>query len=181
MASKLVIVMLNLRSLKYLQICLMKLNLIVLNIHKSGTENSLAKQMRQLAKNEKRMRLFSKGEQDAIIEAAKGSDLKQTLKFVGRFAPTSTVSALPTIALGAGDMFTGGAFAGATTLGRMGATKMGEGAITDLARFMRSGLPNRYETTPRNLNPKNYWCRSMVFLKVCCQTTLLTQRTRYNE
>ena len=118
----------------------------------SGTENSLAKQMRQLAKNEKRMRLFSKGEQDAIIEAAKGSDLKQTLKFVGRFAPTSTVSALPTIALGAGDMFTGGAFAGATTLGRMGATKMGEGAITDLARFMRSGLPNRYETTPRNVN-----------------------------
>ena len=118
----------------------------------SGTENSLAKQMRQLAKNEKRMRLFSKGEQDAIIEAAKGSDLKQTLKFVGRFAPTSTVSALPTIALGAGDMFTGGAFAGATTLGRMGATKMGEGAITDLARFMRSGLPNRYETTPRNIN-----------------------------
>jgi hypothetical protein len=118
----------------------------------SGTENSLAKQMRQLAKNEKRMRLFSKGEQDAIIEAAKGSDLKQTLKFVGRFAPTSTVSALPTIALGAGDMFTGGAFAGATTLGRMGATKMGEGAITDLAKFMRSGLPNRYETTPRNIN-----------------------------
>jgi hypothetical protein len=118
----------------------------------SGTENSLAKQMRQLAKNEKRMRLFSKGEQDAIIEAAKGSDLKQTLKFVGRFAPTSTVSALPTIALGAGDMFTGGAFAGATTLGRMGATKMGEGAITDLAQFMRSGLPNRYETTPRNIN-----------------------------
>lgn len=118
----------------------------------SGTENSLAQQMRKLAKNEKRMRLFSKGEQDAIIEAAKGSDLQQTLKFVGRFAPTSTVSALPTIALGAGDMLTGGAFAGATTVGRMGATKMREGAITDLARFMRSGQPNRYETTPRNIN-----------------------------
>ena len=118
----------------------------------SGTENSLAKQMRQLAKNEKRMRLFSKGEQDAIIEAAKGSDLQQTLKFVGRFAPTSTVSALPTIALGAGDILTGGAFAGATTVGRMGATKMREGAITDLATFMRSGLPNRYEITPRNIN-----------------------------
>ena len=118
----------------------------------SGTENSLAQQMRKLAKNEKRMRLFSKGEQDAIIEAAKGSDLKQTLKFVGRFAPTSTVSALPTIALGAGDMLTGGAFAGATTLGRMGATKMGESNIIDLAKFMRSGLPNRYNVQPRNLN-----------------------------
>lgn len=118
----------------------------------SGTENSLAQQMRKLAKNEKRMRLFSKGEQDAIIEAAKGSDLKQTLKFVGRFAPTSTVSSLPTIAIGAGDILTGGAFAGATTLGRMGATKMGENAIIDLAKFMRSGLPNRYNVTPRNIN-----------------------------
>ena len=118
----------------------------------SGTENSLAQQMRKLAKNEKRMRLFSKGEQDAIIEAAKGSDLQQTLKFVGRFAPTSTVSALPTIALGAGDMLTGGAFAGATTVGRMGATKMREGNIIDLAKFMRSGLPNRYNVQPRNLN-----------------------------
>jgi hypothetical protein len=108
--------------------------------------------MRQLAKNEKRMRLFSKGEQDAIIEAAKGTDLVNTLRFVGKFAPTSTVSALPTIALGATDILTGGAFAGATTVGRMGATKMREGAITDLARFMRSGQPNRYETTPRNVN-----------------------------
>jgi hypothetical protein len=49
-------------------------------------------------------------------------------------------------------MLTGGAFAGATTVGRMGATKMREGSITDLAKFMRSGLPNRYETTPRNIN-----------------------------
>ncbi len=118
----------------------------------SGAENSLAKQMRQLAKNEKRMRLFSKGEQDAIIEAAKGSDIQQTLKFVGRFAPTSTVSALPTIALGSSDIFSGGAFALGTTAGRMGATRMREGAITDLAKFMRSGQPNRYETTPRNIN-----------------------------
>ena len=118
----------------------------------SGTENSLAKQMRQLAKNEKRMRLFSKGEQDAIIEAAKGSDIQQTLKFVGKFAPTSTVAALPTLAIGSGDLLSGGAFALGTTAGRMGATRMREGAITDLARFMRSGLPNRYETTPRNIN-----------------------------
>jgi len=118
----------------------------------SGPENSLAKQMRQLAKNEKRMRLFSKGEQDAIIEAAKGTDLVNTLKFVGRFAPTSTVSLIPTLAIGASDVFTGGAFAAGTAAGRMGATKMREGAITDLARFMRSGQPNRYETTPRNVN-----------------------------
>lgn len=118
----------------------------------SGTENSLAQQMRKLAKNEKRMRLFSKGEQDAIIEAAKGSDLQQTLKFVGRFAPTSTVSAVPTLLIGAGDAASGGMFAASSLVGRMGATKMREGAIKDLAKFMRSGLPNRYEVTPRNLN-----------------------------
>ena len=118
----------------------------------SGTENSLAQQMRKLAKNEKRMRLFSKGEQDAIIEAAKGSDLQQTLKFVGKFAPTSTVSALPTLAIGAGDAASGGMFAAGALAGRMGATKMREGAIKDLAKFMRSGLPNRYNVQPRNLN-----------------------------
>ena len=31
-------------------------------------------------------------------------------------------------------------------------SKLIEGAIKDLAKFMRSGLPNRYEVTPRNLN-----------------------------
>ena len=118
----------------------------------SGTENSLAQQMRKLAKNEKRMRLFSKGEQDAIIEAAKGSDIQQTFKFVGRFAPTSTVSAIPTFLIGAGDAASGGMFAAGSIAGRMGATRMREGAITDLAQFMRSGQPNRYETTPRNIN-----------------------------
>lgn len=115
----------------------------------AGAENSLAQQMRKLAKNEKRMRLFSKGEQDAIIEAAKGSDLQQTLKFVGRFAPTSTVSALPTLAIGAGDAASGGMFAASALAGRMGATKMRESAIKDLAKFMRSGLPNRYQVSPR--------------------------------
>jgi hypothetical protein len=115
----------------------------------SGTENSLAQQMRKLAKNEKRMRLFSKGEQDAIVEAAKGSDLQQTLKFVGRFAPTSTVSSIPTLALGAGDLMSGSLFAAGTTAGRMGATKMRESSILDLAKFMRSGLPNRYQVNQR--------------------------------
>ena len=122
----------------------------------SGSENSLAKQMRQLAKNEKRMRLFSKGEQDAIIEAAKGSDIQQTLKFVGRFAPTSTVSAIPTFLIGAGDAASGGMFAAGSIAGRMGATKMREGSIIDLAKFMRSGLPNRYEVSPRGSILKPY-------------------------
>lgn len=131
---------------------LQEAELDVTKFSQSGPENSLAKQMRQLAKNEKRMRLFSKGEQDAIIEAAKGTDLQNALRFVGKFAPTSTVSSIPTLAIGASDIVTGGAFAGATTVGRLGATRMREGGITDLARFMRSGQPNRYETTPRNIN-----------------------------
>lgn len=131
---------------------LQEAELDVTRFSQSGPENSLATQMRKLAKNEKRMRLFSKGEQDAIIEAAKGTDLQNALRFVGKFAPTSTVSSIPTLAIGAGDILAGGAFAGGTTIGRLGATKMREGGITDLARFMRSGLPNRYETTPRNIN-----------------------------
>jgi len=38
----------------------------------SGIENSLAQQLRQLAKNDKKMRLFTSEEQDAIKAAAKG-------------------------------------------------------------------------------------------------------------
>lgn len=116
----------------------------------SGYENSLAQQLRQLAKNDKKMRLFTKEEQSAIKSAAKGSTVQNMLKFYGRFAPTSSVSGLfagggiaiePTIGL----PFTVGALAS-----RRGATKMRERSIQNLADIMRAG---RGATIPPNLIP----------------------------
>jgi len=106
----------------------------------SGTENSLAQQLRQLAKNQKRMRLFTKAEQDAIKKAAKGGTAQNLMKFYGRFAPTSSVGAI----------FGGGASVYEPTIGvpftlgamgaRVGATKMRERSIENLADMMRAGV-----------------------------------------
>jgi hypothetical protein len=105
----------------------------------SGEENSLAKQLRQLAKNDKKMRLFTKTEQEAIEQAAKGSSVQNMLKFFGRFAPTGPVSGL----------FTGGATVMAPAVGipmalgaagsRVAATNMRRGSVEDLANTMRYG------------------------------------------
>lgn len=116
----------------------------------SGTENSLAQQLRQLAKNDKKMRLFTKEEQAAIRSAAKGSTVQNMLKFYGRFAPTSAIPA----------GFAGGAAVYEPTIGlpfaagamgaRYGATKMRERSVENLADIMRAG---RGATIPPNLVP----------------------------
>ena len=116
----------------------------------SGAENSLAQQLRQLAKNDKKMRLFTKDEQAAIKSAAKGSTTQNLLKFYGRFAPTGPV----------GGLFSGGAAVMEPTIGipfalgaigsRYGATKMRQGSVENLADMMRAGgAPN----IPPNLVP----------------------------
>jgi hypothetical protein len=58
----------------------------------AGEENSMAQQLRQLAKNDKKMRLFTKEEQEAITNAAKGGKVQNLLKFYGRFAPTGPIT-----------------------------------------------------------------------------------------
>ena len=105
----------------------------------SGEENSLAKQLRDLAKNEKRMRLFTKDEQEAITKASKGGTTQNLLKFFGRFAPTGPVSGI----------FTGGVSVMAPAVGiplavgaaasRAGATGMRRSSVEDLANIMRAG------------------------------------------
>ena len=116
----------------------------------SGEENSMAQQLRQLAKNEKKMRLFTKQEQDAIMQAAKGGTTQNLLKFFGRFAPTGVVSGI----------FSGGAIAYEPTVGaplaagaaasRAAATTMRRSAIENLADMMRLGRAP--ELQPRTYN-----------------------------
>jgi hypothetical protein len=106
-----------------------------------GIEKSLANQLDALAKNKKRMRLFTEAEREMITEAAKGGNLQNTLKFIGKFAPTNTVSGI----------FGGGAMAYEPTVGiplvaaasgaKMGATKMRKTQIERLADAMRTN-PN---------------------------------------
>lgn len=105
----------------------------------SGTENALATQLRNLAKNDKQMRLFTKSEQEAIKEAAKGGTMQNLLRFYGRFTPSGPVSGI----------FAGGAIMANPTVGiplelgaiaaRSKATKMRKESVEKLAALMRAG------------------------------------------
>ena len=104
----------------------------------SGMENSLAQQLRQLAKNDKKMRLFTQEEQDAIKAAAKGGTGQNALRFIGKFAPTSAVSSIPAL-LATSVSGPAGLAATAASMGaRIAATKIRKNDVNKLAELMRS-------------------------------------------
>jgi hypothetical protein len=105
----------------------------------SGVENSLAKQLRDLSKNEKKMRLFTKDEQEAIKKAAKGGTIQGLLKFYGRFAPTGPVSGIFSGGLTVANPILGVPFALGAGGARMGATQMRKSSVEDLINMMRAG------------------------------------------
>jgi hypothetical protein len=120
----------------------------------SGEENSLAKQLRQLAKNDKKMRLFTKTEQDAIEQAAKGGNVQNMLKFFGRFAPTGVVP----VGLSVGTTALAPMIGIPLTIGaagsRVAATNMRRGSVEDLANMMRyGGTPQTVGSPFRAITP----------------------------
>lgn len=120
----------------------------------SGEENSLAKQLRQLAKNDKKMRLFTKDEQAAIEQAAKGGNVQNMLKFFGRFAPTGVVP----VGLSVGTTALAPMIGIPLTIGAAGsrglATNMRRGSVEDLANIMRTGgIPQTVGSPFRAVTP----------------------------
>ena len=115
----------------------------------SGTENALFKELRKLAENPKRMRLFTQAEQQAIIEAGKGGNVQNLMRFMSRFTPTGPVSG----------MFAGGAilahpaialpFEAMSILSKAGATKIRKDDVTKLAAMMRSGKMPEMVSNPK--------------------------------
>jgi hypothetical protein len=105
----------------------------------SGMENSLAQQLRQLSKNDKKMRLFTADEQEAIKKAAKGGVGQNALRFVGKFAPTSAVSSIPALLATSVSGPVGLAATAASMGARIGATQMRKSDVNKLAALMRAG------------------------------------------
>ena len=66
----------------------------------SGYENALRTQFRQLARNKKRMRMFTADEQAAIKKVANGGPMDNILRYAGKLAPTGVVSAGAGVAAG---------------------------------------------------------------------------------
>lgn len=117
----------------------------------SGSENSMAQQLRQLAKNDKKMRTFTAEEQDAIREAAQGGSAQKLLKFFGRFAPTGPVSGIFTGELAASLPVIGPLISAGTVGSRMGAEAVRRNAIENLGARMRLG---KQPEMTRGFNPQ---------------------------
>jgi uncharacterized membrane protein len=105
----------------------------------SGAENSMAAQLRQLAKNDKRMAMFTAEERDAIKKAAKGDVPQNLLRFFGKFAPTGAITGGTTAGAIYFDPVTGVAIGATTMASRAGATQYRMGTIEELANQMRTG------------------------------------------
>ena len=105
----------------------------------SGAENSLANQLRLLAKNQKKMRLFTPTEQEAIKQAAKGTNVQAALRMFGKFAPTSAVSSIPALLATSVSGPAGLAMTAGAMGARYGATKMRKSDVNQLAAMMRAG------------------------------------------
>jgi len=105
----------------------------------SGTENSLAKQLRQLVRNDKKMRTFTSDEQEAIREAAKGGTVQNMLRFYGKFAPTGAVPGFLNVIASNENPALGIPFAVGATGARMAATALRNNAVENLGAQMRLG------------------------------------------
>lgn len=105
----------------------------------SGIENSLASQLRNLAKNEKKMRMFTPEEQQAIQDAVKGGKVQNMMRFIGKFAPTSAVSSIPSLMAGYASSPLGLTVAGTAVGGRYLAQEMRKSDVRKLAALMRAG------------------------------------------
>jgi hypothetical protein len=105
----------------------------------SGTENALTSQLRNLAKNDKKMRLFTPLEQEAIKQALKGSTKQNVLRLFGKFAPTSAVSSIPALLATSVSGPVGLAMTAGAMGSRVAATKMRKSDVKNLAALMRAG------------------------------------------
>jgi hypothetical protein len=111
----------------------------------SGAENSLTSQLRQLAKNPKKMRLFTVQEQQAIKQAAKGTNTQNILRLFGKFAPTSAVSSIPALLTTSVSGPLGLGLTAGSMASRYGATKMRKSDVNQLAAMMRAGIKKEKE------------------------------------
>jgi outer membrane lipoprotein SlyB len=120
----------------------------------SGAENAIVADLRALANNKKKMKLFTQAEQESIRNAVKGGKVQNVMRFLGKYAPTSPLAA-------AGGAVTGSLVGGATgagagalvlpaigTVARNVATSAREKQLNNLIDIMRRGSPMSTTISP---------------------------------
>lgn len=111
------------------------------NYTQSGLENALRQELKSLAKNPKRLAGFNATEREAIKSAAKGGNLQNFMRYVGKLAPTSVIAGGGAVGLG----YLAGGATGAAVLpviggaGRYAATRMGMQNMKDIQDLVALG------------------------------------------
>jgi hypothetical protein len=118
----------------------------------SGLENALFTELKNLAVNPKKMKLFTKSEQAAIREAAEGTSGQNALRIIGKFAPTSTVSSILPLLLTGASAPLGLATTGIAIGARVGATQMRKKQVEQLANLMRGRVNPEWMAEPKPVN-----------------------------
>jgi hypothetical protein len=127
------------RKADFLEEVVNKADLSSTQYSQSGMENALRVQFRALAKNKTKMAQFSKEEQDQIRKIVKGDTLQNTLRFVGKFAPTGVVSAIPTAGAAFASPYLAAAVPAITYPARQAAESMSMANIDALMNMVRMG------------------------------------------
>jgi hypothetical protein len=114
------------------------------NFSASGMENAIRTEFRNLAKNQRRMRMFTAEEQAAIRRVAQGGKIENALRMLGKFAPTGVVS---TVLSSAGGAYIAGPAGFALPLAgaaaRYGATRMTTRNAARANEIVRRGPPQK--------------------------------------
>jgi hypothetical protein len=118
----------------------------------SGLENALFTELKNLAVNPKKMKLFTKAEQKAIRDAAEGTSGQNALRVIGKFAPTSTVSSILPLLLTGASAPLGLATTGIAIGARVGATQMRKKQVEQLANLMRGRVNPDWTAEPKPVN-----------------------------
>jgi len=119
------------------------------NFTQSGLENALRQELKSLALNKKRLGMFSDAEQNAIKAAAKGGNLQNVLRGIGKYAATSPIPTGVGGGIGAGIGAAIGGVPGAVIGGaavpaigsaaRAGATRIGLNRLEEIQRMVSLG------------------------------------------
>lgn len=124
------------------------------NFSGSGYENALRTEFRSLAKNRSKMRGFTEAEQEAIRRVAKGGPLENTLRMLGKFAPTGVVSSVLSggAGYGVGGPIGMAVLPAAGFAARQGATALTARNARQAGELMRSGgqLPALGRMSPQD-------------------------------
>lgn len=114
----------------------------------AGMEHALRQEFKTLALNQKRLRMFTKEEQAAIKQIAKGGAWENALRNIGKFDPSSGGMSLfmSTLLAGGGAVPTGGASLLIPVAGfaaKRGATRMTAKKVNQLDEMVRRGPQSR--------------------------------------